>query len=955
LGTNSSASPRDVLAVQGLIDSWVDSLRPGALPGHVDLRAPAQGMSWGEALAQDSVEPNGKFLNFRLLSELGRGAFGRVFLARQDDLAQRLVVLKISAEVSAESHNLAQLQHTNIVPVYSMHRAGALQAVCMPYFGSATLADVLHDIQKRPTPPTSGKGLVSTIQERVNRTRASLDKQKSGILPAVAPSAHLAGDRPPSSSASEPTGAGPPSAGPEASTVRLLGGLSHVDAVLWIGECLAGGLAHAHERGILHRDLKPANVLLTDDGQPMLLDFNLSADIKGDVSRARVGGTLPYMAPEHLASFAGLAAPFPPGGDAPAEADARCDVYSLGVLLFELLTGRAPFGQPGPGDSAAKMIRGRLGQPPRAARFNRGVSPAVESILQHCLEPDPARRYQSARELAEDLQRQRTHCPLAHAREGSLREQGAKWLRRNRRIAALAVGLFAAIVIVWLGGRSIAHTRQLGQMEAAATLSAFHAEHDEAHLYLAARPEDSAQRREGLRIASRALARYGVLEQPAWQAQPAFRRLPPPEQQRLVQAIGELLLLTASIDESGPRARKIELASACFSVDRAPRALHVQQADLALAQGNRARALVCRQAARRQPIRNAMDHYLLARELIRSGEDRKAVEHLRAAVRLDPRHFGAWFLLGNCGLGGAVPGLGESEAVRCYTVCVALQPLFYGSYYNRGLAQLRQKVYAEAEADFSTALKLRPKLPEGYLHRGLALEGQEKLGPALADLTRALELEGAPTRIFFARARVRHRLEDRAGAQRDQAEGLRRPPRDEESCIVRGIVRAATDPRGALEDFREAVRLNPRSLQGLYNQAYILSERLGRPQEAIGTLDRVIAGYPHLPGPRVGRGVLLARLGRRESAHKDGRKAVELASDSREILYQAACIHALTARSNADDRQEAFRLLTRALQLGFGHDRLATDSDLASLRTDPRFRKFVAGAGAGQARTAPGL
>ena len=79
----------------------------------------------------------GTFLGFRLESELGRGAFGRVYLARQGDLANRPVALKISADVIGETHALAQLQHTNIVPIYSVHRSGPLQAVCMPYLGSA--------------------------------------------------------------------------------------------------------------------------------------------------------------------------------------------------------------------------------------------------------------------------------------------------------------------------------------------------------------------------------------------------------------------------------------------------------------------------------------------------------------------------------------------------------------------------------------------------------------------------------------------------------------------------------------------------------------------------------------------------------------------------------------------------------------------------------------------------
>src|SRR5205807_9952023 len=101
---------------------------------------------------------------FQLTAELGRGTFGRVYLARQGDLANRAVALKISVDLTGESQMLAQLQHTNIVPVYSVHQAGPLHAVCMPYFGPTTLADVLKDLQGHETPPESGRALVNMLQ-----------------------------------------------------------------------------------------------------------------------------------------------------------------------------------------------------------------------------------------------------------------------------------------------------------------------------------------------------------------------------------------------------------------------------------------------------------------------------------------------------------------------------------------------------------------------------------------------------------------------------------------------------------------------------------------------------------------------------------------------------------------------------------------------------------------------
>src|SRR5262249_23342097 len=169
------------------------------------------------------------------------------------------VGLKIADDVAGESRTLAQLQHTNIVPIYSLHRSGPFQAVCMPYFGRTTLARVVEQLSGRASLPSSGRELKSTLDRLPSETVASTGSPRQ---PATSP----------------PQADPAPAA--EAGGWGHMDGLSYVEAVLWLGSQLADGLAHAHERGILHRDLKPANVLLADDGRPMLLDFNLAEDTK---------------------------------------------------------------------------------------------------------------------------------------------------------------------------------------------------------------------------------------------------------------------------------------------------------------------------------------------------------------------------------------------------------------------------------------------------------------------------------------------------------------------------------------------------------------------------------------------------------------------------------------------------------------------------------------------------
>ena len=144
---------------------------PGAAAWPLDevrQAEPAAVAEWRNGVSELPEAGTG-FLGFRLVEELGRGAFGRVFLARQGDLAGRTVALKVGTGLFSESQTLAQLQHTNIVPIYSVHRSGALHAVCMPYFGATTLEDVLRDLETRGALPESGKGLTSTLHDRKSR------------------------------------------------------------------------------------------------------------------------------------------------------------------------------------------------------------------------------------------------------------------------------------------------------------------------------------------------------------------------------------------------------------------------------------------------------------------------------------------------------------------------------------------------------------------------------------------------------------------------------------------------------------------------------------------------------------------------------------------------------------------------------------------------------------------
>ena len=536
--------------------SFLDSLEPNYESGAQD-----------EGNSPSSFPPAGStFLGFQLQSELGRGAFGRVYLARQGDLANRPVALKVSTDSIHETQTLAQLQHTNIVPIYSVHRSGRLQAVCMPYLGPCTLAHVLTELRQHPTLPDSGADLLG-IRERALSTTDAPPASSTGNQQAE--NANI------DSRVEEPAAATPPLAEVRATTqIERLRGLGYVEAVLWMAARLADGLAHAHERGILHRDLKPANILLGDDGEPLLLDFNLAADTKlrGPASAALIGGTLPYMAPEHLRALRGEDCPL----------DARCDLYSLGVILFEFLTGNHPFEtRQGPvHEVLPRMIAERLGPLPKMRVWNSRISPAIEAIVARCLHPEPAHRYLTARELHEDLERQLNDLPLAHAPERSVRERFAKWSRRHKRLTSMTtLGLIAGCLLLCVTAGFMVRQRHLHNLEATDSLQRLTRDARQVDLLLGSRDAGPVQINEGIDLCRKALERYYVLDDPAWLASPLVVRLPQEERDRLRREIGQLLLLYArsviweveAAGDSAVRSERVQLASrlnglaeACF-------------------------------------------------------------------------------------------------------------------------------------------------------------------------------------------------------------------------------------------------------------------------------------------------------------------------------------------------------------------------------------------------------
>jgi serine/threonine protein kinase len=350
---------------------------------------------------------------FRLVDNLGSGGFSRVYLAEDLAYPERLVAVKFCSNETHEAKALANLNHNAIGVVYSVTPVPErnLSAICMAFKTRTTLHRIIRKVwsNKRPSKARLVWNEVSTANK--------LDTTKA----------------------------------PEWSKQSLVAWVTDVAAEL------ARGLSASHELDIIHCDMKPSNIMIDRDGRPTLVDFNVAFQKDAKTSPGNIGGTLPYMSPEQIRAFA---------GQGYSDVGPLTDVYGLGATMYELLTGRMPFGPaPTAEDGIRSLLEMRKIKPRPIRDFNSSVDPDLERLVLSCLAYEMSARPVSAKVVADELDFIRKRAIV----QGMPTEW---WLNRRSVATAAAAVILLAVALAPSGNE---RDGGLGDQEANAQLPHPHA------------------------------------------------------------------------------------------------------------------------------------------------------------------------------------------------------------------------------------------------------------------------------------------------------------------------------------------------------------------------------------------------------------------------------------------------------------------------------------------------